>query len=109
LNTYPIKAKVKQNNLKTNMRYCFCKENLPRNDPEPRLGVFPTFLSGKKKVVYFWGFRNHIINATVSELTLVEITLPANVRGTSAVLPQFSFIKEQLGLKPKAVIGDLRI
>ena len=48
LDACPIKAKVKQNNLKTNMRYRFCKENPPRNDPESRLGVFPTFLSGKK-------------------------------------------------------------
>ena len=51
-------------------------------------------------------FRNHIINDAVSELPLVEITLPANVRGTSVVLSQFNFIKEQLGLKIKAVIGD---
>ena len=53
LDACPIKARVKQNNLKTNMRYRFCKENPPRNDPESRLGVFPTFLSGKKKVDFF--------------------------------------------------------
>lgn len=88
------------------MRYRFCKENPPRNDPESRIGVFSTFLSGKKKVEFFWGYRKHIINDAVSELPLVEITLPANVRGTSVVVPQFIFIKEQLGLKPKAVIGD---
>jgi len=106
LDACPIKAKVKQNNLKTNMRNRFCKENPPRNDPESRLGVLATFPSGKKKVEFFWGYRNHIINDAVSELPLVEITLPANVRGTSVALSQFSFIKEQLGLKPKAVIGD---
>jgi len=106
LNACPIKARVKQNNLKTNMRYRFCKENPPKNDPESRLGVFATFPSGKKKVEFFWGYRNHIINDAVSKLPLVEITLPANVRGTSVVLPQFNFIKEQLGLKVKAVIGD---
>ena len=46
-----------------------------------------------------------MINNAVSELPLVEITLTANVRGTSVVLSQFRFIKEQLGLRPKAVMG----
>jgi len=47
-----------------------------------------------------------MINDAVLELPLVEITLPANIRGTSVVLSQFYFIKEQLGLRPKAVIGN---
>jgi len=102
LDACPIKAKVKQNNLKTNMRNRFCKESPPKNDPESRLGVLATFPSGKKKVEFFWGYRNHIINDAVSELPLVEITLPANVRGTSVVLPQSNFIKEQLSLKINA-------
>ena len=58
---------------------------------------------------FSFGFRNHIINDAVSELPLVEIALPINIGGTSVVLPQFNFIKEQLGLKIKAVISDLRI
>jgi hypothetical protein len=60
----------------------------------------------RRKWSFSLGFRNHIINDAVSELPLVEITLPANVRGTSVVLSQFNFVKEQLGLKIKAVIGD---
>jgi len=47
-----------------------------------------------------------MINDAVSELPLVELTLPANVRGTSVVQSQLRFVKEQLNLKPKAVIGD---
>jgi len=42
LDACPIKAKVKQNNLKTNMRKRFCKENPPQHDPESRLGVITT-------------------------------------------------------------------
>jgi hypothetical protein len=60
----------------------------------------------RRKWSFSLGFRNHIINDAVSELPLVEITLPANVRGTSVVLSQFNFVKEQLGLKIRAVIGD---
>jgi hypothetical protein len=106
LDACPIKANVKQNNLKTSIKNRFCKENQPKHDPDCRLGVFATFPSGEKKVEFFWGYRNHIINDAQSELPLVEITLPANVRGTSVVLPHFALIKEELALKPKAVLGD---
>lgn len=53
-------------NLKTNIRYRFCKEKPPKNDPDCQLGIFPTFPSGKKNVQFFWGYRNHIINDVVS-------------------------------------------
>lgn len=47
-----------------------------------------------------------MINDAIAELPLVEMTLPANVRGTSVVQSQLRFVKEQLSLRPKAVIGD---
>jgi len=72
LDSCPIKANVKQNNLKTNIRYRYLKDRPPKNDPDCRIGVFPTFPLGKKKVEFFWGYRNHIINDAVSELPLVE-------------------------------------
>ena len=58
----PIKANVKENNLKTSIKYRYLKERPPKNDPDCRIGVFPTFVSGKTKVEFFWGYRNHIIN-----------------------------------------------
>lgn len=100
----PLKTGVKQNNLKTNIRYRYIKDKPPKNDPDCQIGIFPTFVSGKKKIDFFCGYRNHIINDTVSELPLIETTLPANVRGTSVVLPQLQFVKEQLFLEPSAVI-----
>lgn len=99
-----LKTGVKQNNLKTNIRYRYIKDKPPKNDPDCQIGIFPTFVSGKKKIDFFWGYRNHIINDAASELPLIETTLPANVRGTSVVLPQLQFVKEQLFLEPSAVI-----
>ena len=49
----PIKANVKENNLKTNVRNRFVKERPPKNDPDCRIGVFPTFISGKTKVEFY--------------------------------------------------------
>ena len=58
----PILANVKENNLKTSVRNRFIKSKPPKNDKDCRIGVFPTFTSGKTKVEFFWGYRNHIIN-----------------------------------------------
>jgi len=102
----PIKANVKENNLKTNVRNRFVKERLPKNDPDCRIGVFPTFISGKANVEFFWGYRNHIVNDAMSELPLCEVTLPANVRDTSVILPQLEFVKDKLLVKPEAIMAD---
>ena len=102
----PILANVKENNLKTSVRYRFLKDRPPKNDKDCRIGVFPTFTSGKTRVEFFWGYRNHIINDCESELPLAEITLAANVRGTSVIIPQLDFVKDSLNLKPAAVIAD---
>ena len=58
----PILANVKENNLKTRVRHRFYKDRPPKNDKDCRIGVFPTFVSNKTKVEFFWGYRNHIIN-----------------------------------------------
>ena len=102
----PVKANVRENNLKTSVRNRFVKERPPKNDPDCRIGVFPTFISKKAKVEFFWGYRNHIVNDAISELPLCEITLPANVRGTSVIIPQLEFVKEGLALDPYAVMAD---
>jgi len=102
----PILANVKENNLKTSVRHRFYKDRPPKNDKDCRIGVFPTFTSGKTKVEFFWGYRNHIINDCDSELPLAEITLAANVRGNSVIIPQLDFVKDNLSLNPVAVIAD---
>ena len=106
LDACPIKANVKQNNLKTNVRNRFLKDTLPKNDLDCRLGVFAVFPSGTKKVEFYWGYRNHIVNDAEVELPLAEITTPGNIRGTSVMLPRLQYVKEQFDLKPKAVAGD---
>ena len=92
----PIKANVKENNLKTNVRSRFVKSRPPKNDPDCRIGVFPTFASGKAKMEFYWGYHNHIVNDTQSEMPLCEVTLPANVGGTNVIIPQLEFVKGSL-------------
>jgi hypothetical protein len=40
------------------------------------------------------------------KLSLAEITLAANVRGNSIIIPQLDFVKDNLSLKPVTVIAD---
>jgi hypothetical protein len=53
----PILANVKENNLKTSVRYRFLKDRPPKNDSDCRIGVFPTFTSGKTKVSVLLGIQ----------------------------------------------------
>ena len=46
----PILANVKENNPKTRVRHRFVKDKPCKNDKDCRIGVFPTFTSGKTKV-----------------------------------------------------------
>ena len=80
IDSCPIVALLKENNLKTSIADRFDKTKKPAGDPEARLGVlihFPTPF--RKEVRYFWGYRNHVINDTTTELPIWEITEPANV------------------------------
>ncbi len=102
----PILANVKENNLKTSVRYRYLKDRPPKNDKDCRLGIYPTSKSDKAKPEFYWGYRNHIINECGTELPLVEATHPANVRGTHVICGQLGFIKDDLNLPPEAVMAD---
>ena len=102
----PILANVKENNLKTSVKSRFRKDKIPTNDADCRLGVYPAYKSDKAKPEFYWGYRNHIINDCESELPLVEATHPANVRGTHVILSQLESIKDGLDLHPEAVMAD---
>ena len=102
----PVKSPVKENNLKTNVKNRFDKTIFPKGDPEARLGVYIIYPTGKKKVQYFWGYRNHIINDAFSELPLAEITKPANTPEQHLAIPQLKYVKKTFKLPIEAVMGD---
>lgn len=108
IDSCPVPARVKENNMKTGLRKSrFNKERPPKGDPEARLGVMVHFPSPQKKeVVYFWGYRNHVVSDAQSEVPLWEITFPANV---SEVTPAKGLLKDtwqSYRLDPEAVVAD---
>lgn len=103
----PIKANVKENNLKTVVKDRFDKTKHPKGDKESRLGVIVTFPNpGKKKIEYFWGYRHHIICDAFSELPIAEITKPANVSEISLFIPQCRTLQQMFHFPINAVAAD---
>jgi hypothetical protein len=77
LDSSAIEANVRENNLKTAVKDRFDKSRRLKGDPDARLGVeihYPKPF--KRKIEFFWGYRNHMINDTDSELPIHEVTYP---------------------------------
>ncbi|MEW6621445.1 MAG: transposase [bacterium] len=103
----PIKANVKENNPKTVIKDRFDKTKYPKGDKDSRLGVIVTFPTpSKKKIEYFWGYRNHVISDAISELPVAEITKPANVSEVSLFIPQCRRLQEIFHFPINAVAAD---
>lgn len=108
LDSCPIVANVKENNLKTCVKDRFDKNQRPKGDPEAGLGIMVHYPKPfKKKIRYFWGYRNHIIIDAETELSLWEKILPANKSEMRQAIP---ILKELIGKHPflriEAVLGD---
>jgi hypothetical protein len=106
IDSCPILANVKQNNLKTNVKNRFDKTQFPKGDLDARLGVIITFPKGVKKVEYFWGYRNHTVIDAITELPLWEITKPANVQDSTMFIPIFKLLQQEFQFDIKAVMAD---
>jgi hypothetical protein len=107
IDSCPILANVKENNLKTSVKDRFDKTKFPKGDPDCRLGVIIHFPQPfKKEELFFWGYRNHTITDTLSELPVWESTKPANVSESKMFIPLFSQTQEDFNLPIEGVIGD---
>lgn len=107
LDSCPITSPVRENNLKTAVRDRFNKLRFPKGDPSARLGVLASFARGEsRKVTFFWGFRNHIVVDTETELPLWERTEPADRKDSSFAIPLVQALKATLALSVEAVCAD---
>ena len=106
IDSCPLPAKVKQNNLKTNVKDRFNKQRICKGDPDARLGVMVTFAKSKKEISYFWGYRNHVIVDAEEELPVWEITKPANVQDSVMFIPVFDLMQNRFHFRIHAVMAD---
>ena len=107
IDSCPIVALLKENNLKTSIADRFDKTKKPAGDPDARLGVLIHFPSPfKKEVRYFWGYRNHVINDIDTELPIWEVTKPANVSDINVAKDLIQEACSIFNLNIQSVMGD---
>lgn len=103
----PIVANVKENNLKTHVAHRFDKSRIPKGDIDSRLGLYLTYIHPDiRKPEFFWGYRNFVLTDALSELPIAEKTCPANIYEQRLIIPQLKYIVETFHLPIKAIIGN---
>ena len=108
MDSCPIVVKVRENNFKTSVsKNRFDKSQIPKGDPDARLGILIHFPQPfKTQIRYFWGYRNHIIADAQEELPLWEITHPADVSEVHPAIPMLQKTKKTFSLLIEIVSGD---
>ena len=107
LDSCAIEANVKENNLKTAVASRFDKTIKPSGDPDARLGVKVHYPKPfQRKITFFWGYRNHIITDTHSELPLHEITLTADQHEQKQAVALLKELMSHFQLPLEAVTAD---
>ena len=79
IDSKPVMAATKQNNLKNPKRNTRNKKKKPKRNPAATLGYYSyQAISGKKdNYMFFWGYRTHVI-VSKEGIPLVSATLPNN-------------------------------
>lgn len=107
LDSCPILSPVRENNLKTAVRDRFNKERFPKADPTARLGVLASYARAEtRKVIFFWGYRNHIVADTETELPLWERTEPADRKDGPLAIPLLQALTTAVPFPIEAVCAD---
>ena len=79
IDSKPIKACTKENNLKFPQRNSFDKNKKPKRNHKATLSYYShQIVNDKKKNLFFWGYRTHVI-ISKEGIPLVEETLPNNI------------------------------
>ena len=109
IDSKPIRANTKENNVKNPQRNTRDKNRKPTADPYAALGFYcaSNEYPNKKALHFFWGYRNHAVVDAKSGICLVEITLPANEKDERVATKLLKKLKKLY--KPKSgtiVIGD---
>jgi hypothetical protein len=81
MDSCPIPAPLRENNLKTAVRDRFNKNRPPKGDPDSRLGAYRIYPgAGSQKIRYFWGYRNHIAVDFETGITYRQYCCPLHCR-----------------------------
>jgi hypothetical protein len=100
IDSKPVMAATKENNLKNPNRNITNKKKTPRRNPAATLSYYSCQVSNGKKenMLFFWGYRTHVIIAKEGT-ALVEITLPNNITDQEVAFKLLKELKRRYKLK----------
>lgn len=100
IDSKPVMAATKENNLKNPNRNTANKEKTPRRNPAATLSYYSCqVINGKKEnMLFFWGYRTHVI-ISKEGIALVEVTLPNNITDQEVAFILLRELKRRYKLK----------
>jgi len=85
IDSKPVKANTKENNPKT-FNKNLNKNNIPKRNPDATLSYFAKQNDKTDKILYFWGYRLHIIVDVENDNPLVYILIKNNIKDDDAAI-----------------------
>ena len=100
LDSKPVMAATKENNLKNPRRNSQDKTKIPKRNPRASLGYYSCqLINGKKENrIFFWGYRTHTL-VTKEGICLIELTLPNNLTDQKIALKLLQALKRKYRVK----------
>lgn len=107
IDSTPIKANTKYNNVKCFSKNKFSKDHQPKSDKDCRLGVHTANNEDtKKNYKFYWGYKNLIICDAKSGLPIYEETLPGNKADISSFIDFLEKTNSWFSLESSKVLAD---
>ena len=109
LDSKPIMAATKENNLKNPNRNSRNKTKKPKRNPRATLSYYSCqMVNGKKEnLIFFWGYRTHTL-ITKEGICLIELTLPNKITDQEAAFRLIKALKRLYGVKQDSLFWPTR-
>jgi hypothetical protein len=100
LDSKPVMAATKENNLKNPNRNTTNKTKIPKRNPRATLSYYSCQIvnGNQKNMLFFWGYRTHAL-VTKEGICLIELTLPNKITDQEAAFKLIKALKRQYGVK----------
>jgi len=100
LDSKPVMAATKENNLKNPNRNTTNKNKIPKRNPGATLSYYSCQIvnANKKNMLFFWGYRTHTL-VTKEGICLIELTLPNKITDQEAAFKLIKALKRRYGVK----------
>jgi len=104
MDSKPVMAATKDNNLKNPNRNTTNKYNIPKRNPAATLGYYSyqNINGTKKNQIFYWGYRTHVI-VTKQGIPLIELTLPNNQTDAKVAKKLIKKLKRIYGCKKNSI------